>query len=275
MRTGFLILFALLLSEAIRAQDSSNVVLNDVLIVSLRDTSVIYGQNVGSIKFRDKILTSNCSWYEVLDALTYQAKGKGGNVMKITAVKPPDKWMTCYRVTADIYEVPDIHPYETQVDWSPVRKLSIADFKGKPRTDAPKNYAAETAAGFVMQTNRVTPFKTPKFIVFSRFDCYKSWIGEESKGKAEILEHEQSHFDINEIYARQLRKALHEGNFNIDNLEESNELFNRYYKESREQQEQYDTETVHGTNKKAQAKWNDMIRNELKRLEAYQASGWY
>jgi hypothetical protein len=32
------------------------------MVVSQHDATSIDGKNVGSIKFKDKILTSNCSW---------------------------------------------------------------------------------------------------------------------------------------------------------------------------------------------------------------------
>ncbi len=80
-----------------------------------------------------------------------------------------------------------------------------------------------------------------------------------------ILNHEQRHFDISEIYARKFkRKAIElcKKTTNIDSL--LPQLFDHYHKKLRETQYKYDFETEHGMNKEMQKVWNGAIDEEIK-----------
>jgi len=85
-----------------------------------------------------------------------------------------------------------------------------------------------------------------------------------------ILEHERIHFDIAELYARKLRKALfflyrkqiksHTAyTHKIDSLFTAGKQF----------QEAYDLETYYGQNESVQQVWKDHIHYELRQLDDY------
>jgi predicted secreted Zn-dependent protease len=84
------------------------------------------------------------------------------------------------------------------------------------------------------------------------------------------LEHEQLHFDLSQIYARQLRKKIADSKLNLFNFtKESNKIFDDIFFLYKERQNLYDTETNHGINNAAQKKWEKNIETELNELETY------
>ena len=101
-------------------------------------------------------------------------------------------------------------------------------------------------------------------------DTHLSWVKKESKTKL-VLEHEQKHFDISEIYVRKFRKELEERTFKKnENIEsEISAIYRSIHKRYMEAQYSYDSETAHGTNKEYQAFWNDMIEKQLKESEMF------
>ena len=69
---------------------------------------------------------------------------------------------------------------------------------------------------------------------------------------ADVLRHEQLHFDITEIKAQQLTEAIRSFSFTSEHFkEELNALHKQYQKEMEDMQQQYDLETQHSLIKKA------------------------
>ncbi|MEO0787178.1 MAG: DUF922 domain-containing protein, partial [Bacteroidota bacterium] len=83
-----------------------------------------------------------------------------------------------------------------------------------------------------------------------------------------ILDHEQRHFDISEIYARKMRKAVYESLTRQDNLQQRMaEIYNDFMRQCSEKQDEYDSEVYYDS--KRQEAWNTWVANELEALEAY------
>jgi predicted secreted Zn-dependent protease len=86
----------------------------------------------------------------------------------------------------------------------------------------------------------------------------------------EILAHEQAHFDISEITARRLRKALLTETYSRKNLEQKiNSIYQVTIQAGDEMQALYDQESDHGLNKTQQLKWSNRVKNELSELANY------
>ncbi|MBL7941366.1 MAG: hypothetical protein JNM00_01280 [Flavobacteriales bacterium] len=102
------------------------------------------------------------------------------------------------------------------------------------------------------------------------FDPNESWV-HPGNMTSQLLNHEQRHFDLTEVYARKMRDAVSEWN-NIP-IEEfiaaghpqhirdaymqlNNELFKK--------QQQYDVETRHGSDTASQQQWDAWIDDQLK-----------
>ena len=159
---------------------------------------------------------------------------------------------------------------EKEIIWSKDRKLAWKDFKGTKKPVDGTDVAAVTRCGLGMSTNRVTGHNKPIFYVQATFYCNESWYRKDMPMTDEILEHEQGHFDLCEVYARQLRKKLNGANLNAHNLsKEANAIFNKVNDQYTERQKDYDKETRHGQERSVQQKWNDVIEEELAGLEEF------
>ena len=88
--------------------------------------------------------------------------------------------------------------------------------------------------------------------------------------RRDLLEHEQGHFDLSEVYARQLRKKLDEKKLTVFNLSnDANVVFKDVYASYVDRQELYEQETQNGLDHKKQAEWSNQISRELRGLNAF------
>jgi hypothetical protein len=104
--------------------------------------------------------------------------------------------------------------------------------------------------------------------IICRFYPNASWI--KPNPTAELLIHEQKHFDLGEIYARQMRKKLQSTKLMAVNC---NEMVENIIQETRNdcfaRQRAYDAATAHGIHAAQQQYWNELILNELTALQDY------
>jgi hypothetical protein len=166
-----------------------------VLVLQQQDDFINDGIEIGSIKSGDNGLSTNCTYFEVVDRLKQLARQNGANVIKITEHKMPDRWSSCERLTAKIYRVPNFRKHEKEIEWTANRKLTWEDFKGSPKIISNSNTAAQTYCVFGFQTNYVTILTKAKIFTKNTFTCNLSWVKPDQKDKADLLEHEQGHFD--------------------------------------------------------------------------------
>jgi len=83
--------------------------------------------------------------------------------------------------------------------------------------------------------------------------------------KDTLLAHEQLHFDICELYVRQLRKKIMEAD--LDPMEfdkQINKMFEESWKDYQLKQQQYDNETGHGIIADKQLSWQEEIGKMLR-----------
>ena len=149
------------------------------------------------------------------------------------------------------------------IDWKPERKLTWADFQGEPVT------GSDNAALTSSNINFTFGFGSSgfKYSISCRFDKQRSWVRVKND---HILSHEQGHFDIAELHARKLKKALaaykyRESTVNAD----INKLYNDIMAAHHEMQTTYDQQTDHSRKFDKQAEWLTKIAEELKAMEAY------
>lgn len=241
-----------------------------VLVLQQQDNFTNDGIEIGSIKSGDNGLSTNCTYYEVIDKLKQLARQNGANVIKITEHKSPDRWSSCERLTAKIYKVPDFKKHEKEIEWTASRKLTWEDFKGSPKLISNSNTAAQTYCGFAFQTNYVNILTKTKIFITNTFTCNLSWVRPDQKSRAELLEHEQGHFDLCEVYARQLRKKLQEKKLTVFNIDpDANIIFKDVYALYLDRQELYEKETKYGLNQQKQIEWTKLISKELTDLSGY------
>ena len=151
------------------------------------------------------------------------------------------------------------------IKWDSNSKLTWADFLGIEDENvfgyAMTSYKIEVIPSEVMvdENDKIQNYETLN--VVANFYKYHSWS---IKSDIELLNHEQLHFDIAEIFARKMRKCFQE----LQISKESKfslyiECYNLLWKESREYQKLYDSETRHGLEKEINKQWSIKIKEEL------------
>jgi hypothetical protein len=170
-------------------------------------------------------------------------------------------------------------PDDGLIVWSAGRKLTRADFKSKTPSRGPA-----TSTSFVsIETSWECQEGQGISSVRAVFDPARSWWQEnpprfwqniddpalmapQIDGVRILLAHEQTHFDITELWARKLKATFaglpaacksHEG---IHRMEEAVQSLEQ---ELREEQARYDKETAHGTNPRQQSAWELKIKKAL------------
>src|SRR5699024_1612871 len=149
------------------------------------------------------------------------------------------------------------------------KPLTWNDFKGNPDFSVPHFASANTgiSANFSWKTTNHQP--ELQYEVYAIFNPYESWI-KSGKQSAELLKHEQLHFDISELTARKFRKYLAKQNIKPEKVGEKVDHKNkRLKKQNKKLQERYDRQTKHGMHQRKQAKWERKIQRKLQALEAY------
>ena len=152
----------------------------------------------------------------------------------------------------------------SSIPWSASRRLNWSDFKSRP--DNNSTNAALTSSKITFNYSYGSE-KGFSFAIACEFDNQKSW----GKIKTDyILSHEQGHFDIAEIYARKLYKALKSYSFN-ERLakKEIPSMYDKIMKEESDLQNQYDSETNFSRDKQQQAAWLLRIQRELDKLKEF------
>lgn len=151
------------------------------------------------------------------------------------------------------------------IPWEASRKLTWDDFKGPVPPDAVP--AATTASGisYRYSANLMHHEVNLDFDVTAYFYPEESWYKAE-RCDAQILQHEQLHFDISEVFARRMRMKLRQTSFTENVKSEIQKIYRETLNELEDLQDQYDWETNFSRNTEAQERWNTRIKEALERL---------
>ncbi len=161
---------------------------------------------------------------------------------------------------------------EPVLSWTESYKLSLQDFKSKPNLN--ERAVAITASGItfgfsIRQTDdkQVVSYTSN---VEALFYPEQSWY-KPNQADNHVLEHEQLHFDITELFARKFRQR-------ISKLKTSNHI-NKELKATHKSilkalsifQDKYDNETNFSRNVVSQAEWIKYVREELNKLSEFKS----
>src|SRR6476620_7552760 len=149
------------------------------------------------------------------------------------------------------------------IEWSPVKRLTRDDYLAKPSSTSDAAAITSTALGveYHLKNNALT------YTISCRFSKTNSW----GRHKTDyILQHEQGHFDITELFARKLAKELKAYKFDPHKYQDDvGKIYKKLMYEKEEYQNKYDKETDFSRNKEQQAEWLEKIRDELDELDEY------
>lgn len=146
--------------------------------------------------------------------------------------------------------------------WDKQRPLQWSDFKGSPGTL--KGWAASSSTGISQgyATDGSGFIDKESVTVTAHFYPEFSWVRHKQKTK-HLLAHEQTHFDITEVYARKLAKEIEDFNFTANSLEEIKELYTRVEQERITTQKLFDKESNHSIDHMKEVQWEFKVSRWL------------
>src|SRR6266498_95902 len=152
---------------------------------------------------------------------------------------------------------------EQFIEWSASKRLTWDDYLAKPAPLSDAAAITNTALGIEYHIkNNVLSYK-----ISCRFSKTRSW----GKYKTDyILQHEQGHFDITEIFARRLAKELREYKFNLRKYQDDlGKIYKKLMDGKEDYQNKYDKETDYSRNKEKQSEWLKKIADELEETDEF------
>jgi hypothetical protein len=149
------------------------------------------------------------------------------------------------------------------MDWASSRRLTWSDYKADPNPNSDAAASTTTLIGIEYKMNN----GNFDYSITCKFSLSRSW----GLHKTEyILAHEQGHFDIAEIFARKLHKAMGEYTFNSRTYQKDlRKIYQDIMKEKEDFQNTYDRETNHSIKKDKQAEWLVKIAGMLEDYKGY------
>jgi hypothetical protein len=154
--------------------------------------------------------------------------------------------------------------------WSATRRLAWSDFRARP--PAGRAEAAVTATSLIWGfhcTGELFTFQTVAMFLPDR-----SWVDpavsiQLGSGMA-TLRHEQTHFDLTEVFARRMRQFFRALSHPCDKTtEQLTEFGDRFARDESNAQRQYDEATANGRAVAAQSRWDNDVEHWLQTLAAY------
>lgn len=165
-------------------------------------------------------------------------------------------------------------PDDDVIVWSAVRRLTWDDFKARPPSGMLGGAKAALGFGFAFGCREGQLHVR----VVARFHPPKSWVAYRiiSSGLASRagLQHEQTHFDLAEVYARRIRRYFRELKDPCPRSDaELEALAEPMFRDEGAAQRKYDDETENGQQGNRQATWDKRVAAELSELAGFADSG--
>ena len=159
---------------------------------------------------------------------------------------------------------------EEKIPWSEDYQLTWADFKSLSAHGG--GFVASTSSGIAYSYSFGYDGSKGKMASIVKVSCNfypeRSWYSKKDASDY-ILKHEQTHFDISEIYARKLRKEIAKTNFSDNMSEELEVLFYKFEDERAAFQKQFDKETDHSKLYDKEIEWELHILKLLKDYDSW------
>lgn len=156
---------------------------------------------------------------------------------------------------------------QTSILWDERRPLVWDDFRATP--DPNNGAVALVYTGFTA-TSLSCPREGRAVLsegMLANMEPVRSWVKPVVRGNAEVLAHEQGHFNITEHFARRIRAMIRGTDCTGRSVDivfnEIAQKYNTMNSEWQSTQARYDQETDHHNNRAKQREWNDLIRRWL------------
>lgn len=153
--------------------------------------------------------------------------------------------------------------------WDAYRKINDTTLTRKVGSTIINAEAATTTKITVIPLTHNCNENIFHYMVLTLFSQDDSFVINKALKNEALLHHEQLHFDITELYARKIRQFLSEIKDPCGRLNEINQKVELLIQAEKNENNLYDIQSVHGTNKVAQKKWSDRIKKELQETIAF------
>lgn len=155
-----------------------------------------------------------------------------------------------------------------KITWSSNQLLEWSDFQGPKDPMSPLLAATNCGIDYSFSYDE-NGLHTTVTCYFDRQQSWKTDGGETDR----LLNHEQRHFDICEIYARKLRAAFAKYTPKPETLQaDLKKIYDKTWKSYRSKQAEYDEQTDHSKIREKQNEWDEKIDSGLKKLEEFAVS---
>ena len=154
--------------------------------------------------------------------------------------------------------------------WSKEYKISYQDFLGVKKDSS--DFATARSA---LQTRFIYNKKKKggyNYYIYAAFDMNKSYT---LSNDSRLINHEQFHFNIEELLARKIRKEILDLKKREASHTEYLDLFSKYKDSTNFYHDKYDLETARGHLQKKQQVWNKKITKGLESLDSFSAAKLY
>ncbi|NOU62337.1 DUF922 domain-containing protein [Marinifilum caeruleilacunae] len=156
------------------------------------------------------------------------------------------------------------------IPWSKDRKLKWSDFQGEKDNKNLNSGTMKAGCCAAIQATGYYENEILKYRVTNNFDKSLSWTTHTTS--LQLLEHEQIHFDIAEIFTRKIRNGIEQLiKEKKTTVKDYSLLINGLLKEKEIYNSKYDKETDHGKLVETQNEWKVLVAIELKKLEMFEA----
>lgn len=157
---------------------------------------------------------------------------------------------------------------DSLIYWTQIQMLKWSDFQGEKDTIDSRYTYMEAVSAISIFTTGYYENDILKYRVTNYFNKSKSWATDTTV--MSLLEHENIHFDIAELYTRKIRQGIE---ILIDKNKTSEEdyieLIEKLLNEFSESTKRFDKETAHGLVLQRQQKWKEKVEEEINSLEKY------
>ena len=144
------------------------------------------------------------------------------------------------------------------------KSVQWSSFKGTPDSDT---LGARISTSIHLEILKVNVWNgTLHFKTYALLDPFKSWV---RQGYADqyTLQHEQTHFNLTEMCARELQTELNRMKLKSKISALIQTTLTKWQVKLEVLQNQYDFETMGGNNRLAQNIWNEKIKTDLNATE--------
>lgn len=146
-------------------------------------------------------------------------------------------------------------------------QLTADDFKGIPRNDQFTVAYTNCSINFHYQARRERNYYLLDFNVGLTMNNYKSWLDRSRVNSpallAEVLKHEQGHYNIAYMEQQELLRALRRNVFYSDYQTVAQAIFDRIDAKYKQLNLDYDADTQHMQNRTQQQSWDAYFKKKL------------